>query len=157
MREELAAPFGAVMYGGFWRRFAALLQMADSSGIYRTARRMALMMFLPSNNVANMNPALVMATLGAIGIGVLLSMALSCLYQGYFLSQKGATLGKMLMGLKVVTVDGGPITVSRAIGRYFASMLSSVILCIGYIMVAFDDQKRALHDHICGTRVIREM
>jgi uncharacterized RDD family membrane protein YckC len=98
-----------------------------------------------------------MATLGAIGIGVLLSMALSCLYQGYFLSQKGATLGKMLMGLKVVTFDGGPITVSRAIGRYFASMLSSMILCIGYIMVAFDDQKRALHDHICGTRVIREM
>ena len=157
MREGVAAPFGAVMYGGFWRRFAALLLDGLILAVFTVPLRMALMMFLPSNNVANMNPALVMATLGAIGIGVLLSMALSCLYQGYFLSQKGATLGKMLMGLKVVTFDGGPITVSRAIGRYFASMLSSMILCIGYIMVAFDDQKRALHDHICGTRVIREM
>ena len=158
MREGVAGPTGAVVYGGFWRRFAALLLDGLILAVFTVPLRMAVMMFLPFNNsVANMNPALVMATLAAIGVGFLISTALSCLYQGYFLSQKGATLGKMLLGLKVVTVSGGPITVSRAVGRYFASILSSMILCIGYIMVAFDDQKRALHDHICGTRVIREI
>ena len=43
----------------------------------------------------------------------------------------------------------------RAIGRYFAAMLSSLILCIGYLLIAFDAEKRALHDMICDTRVIK--
>ncbi|HET6371045.1 MAG TPA: RDD family protein, partial [Nitrospiria bacterium] len=43
-----------------------------------------------------------------------------------------------------------------ACGRYFAEILSGIILCIGYIMAAFDDEKRALHDRICGTRVIKK-
>ena len=62
----------------------------------------------------------------------------------------------MLMGVKVVTATGGPISVGRAFARYFAQILSGLILCIGFIMAAFDDQKRALHDHICSTRVIRD-
>ena len=39
----------------------------------------------------------------------------------------------------------------------FAEMLSSLTLGIGYIMVAFDDEKRGLHDRdICDTRVVRK-
>jgi uncharacterized RDD family membrane protein YckC len=34
-------------------------------------------------------------------------------------------------------------------------MLSAIILMIGYIMAGFDEQKRALHDILCDTRVIR--
>jgi hypothetical protein len=34
-------------------------------------------------------------------------------------------------------------------------LLSSLTLAIGYIMAAFDDEKRSLHDRICDTRVIR--
>jgi hypothetical protein len=44
----------------------------------------------------------------------------------------------------------------RAIGRYFAKLLSMLILGIGYIMVAFDSEKRGLHDMICDTRVVRQ-
>jgi len=33
-------------------------------------------------------------------------------------------------------------------------MVSGLACYIGYIIVAFDDQKRALHDHMCNTRVI---
>jgi uncharacterized RDD family membrane protein YckC len=61
----------------------------------------------------------------------------------------------MALGLKIVTVSGERMSVARTIGRYFAHSLSGLILYIGYIMAAFDDQKRALHDHICSTRVIR--
>jgi hypothetical protein len=32
--------------------------------------------------------------------------------------------------------------------------LLSQICYIGYIMVAFDQEKRSLHDHICNTRVV---
>jgi uncharacterized RDD family membrane protein YckC len=31
-----------------------------------------------------------------------------------------------------------------------------IILCIGYIMIAFDSEKRGLHDMICDTRVVRQ-
>jgi hypothetical protein len=34
-------------------------------------------------------------------------------------------------------------------------MLSAFTLTIGYIMAGIDEQKRALHDRICNTRVVR--
>jgi uncharacterized RDD family membrane protein YckC len=76
------------------------------------------------------------------------------LYEIIMISLYGATLGKMALKLKVVTADGGPISYGRSTGRYFAKILSSLILCIGYIMAIWDPEKRALHDRICQTRVI---
>ena len=34
-------------------------------------------------------------------------------------------------------------------------MVSTVILGLGFVMIAFSDDKRALHDRIAGTRVMR--
>jgi uncharacterized RDD family membrane protein YckC len=85
----------------------------------------------------------------------LLDAALSVLYNGLFVGKFGATPGKMALGLKVVLPDGSPIGYGRAFGRAAASILSKLICLIGYIIAAFDVQKRALHDHIAGTRVIR--
>ena len=42
----------------------------------------------------------------------------------------------------------------RAFGRFWAEMLSGLVCAIGYIIAAFDDEKRSMHDHICDTRVI---
>ena len=75
---------------------------------------------------------------------------------GKVVGKHGATPGKMACGLKVVSPDGGPVSYGKACGRFFAEMLSGLTLGIGYIMVAFDDEKRALHDRICNTRVIRK-
>jgi uncharacterized RDD family membrane protein YckC len=61
----------------------------------------------------------------------------------------------MALGLKVVRPGGGPITPGRAAGRYFSKMVSSMTLMIGYIIAGFDSEKRALHDMICDTRVIK--
>jgi uncharacterized RDD family membrane protein YckC len=55
----------------------------------------------------------------------------------------------------VITADGEPITYWRAFGRYFGKLLSGIILGIGYLMAAFDEEKRALHDRICHTRVVK--
>jgi uncharacterized RDD family membrane protein YckC len=75
-------------------------------------------------------------------------------YQVFFLGKYGATPGKMACKLRVVTAEGGKISYGRATGRVFAEILSGMICYIGYIIVAFDDQKRALHDRICNTRVV---
>ena len=68
---------------------------------------------------------------------------------------RGKTPGKMALDLKVVRPDGGPISLGRAVGRYFAKIVSGIILMIGYIMAGFDSEKRALHDMMCDTRVIK--
>ena len=78
-------------------------------------------------------------------------------YDVFFIGKYGATPGKMLCKIKVVTSEGEKITYGRAVGRFFAEMLSGLICYIGYFMVLFDqEQRRALHDHICNTRVVHK-
>ncbi|MBQ6208033.1 MAG: RDD family protein [Oscillospiraceae bacterium] len=67
----------------------------------------------------------------------------------------GATVGKMVMRIKVVSADGDSLSfwqvlMRELVGRY----LSLTLLCIGYFMIVPDSQKRALHDRIADTRVI---
>jgi uncharacterized RDD family membrane protein YckC len=91
---------------------------------------------------------------GVLGLSTLIGIALGAAYEVYFLSAHGATPGKMALGLRVIRPDGGPISPMLALGRHFALWISAIILMIGYIMAAFDAEKRALHDRICETRVI---
>ncbi len=86
----------------------------------------------------------------------LLSFVISAAYDIWFVGRFGATPGKMACKIKIVTPDGGKVSYSRALGRYFAKWISSMILGIGFLMAAFDDEKRTLHDRICETRVIRK-
>jgi uncharacterized RDD family membrane protein YckC len=76
-------------------------------------------------------------------------------YETVMIGKFGATLGKMACKIKVVTADGGRVTYMRALGRYFAKLLSAFTCLIGYIIAFFDSERRALHDRICNTRVIR--
>jgi uncharacterized RDD family membrane protein YckC len=76
-------------------------------------------------------------------------------YYTFFLTAYGATLGKMAVGVKIVTADGGPLSFGRAVARYFCTTFLEVFtLWIGYLIALFDDQNRTLHDRICGTRAI---
>jgi len=77
-------------------------------------------------------------------------------YETFMIGRYEATLGKMVCGLRVVRSDGGKVSYGRSLGRYFAKHLSSFALGIGYIMAGLDDEKRALHDRICDTRVIKK-
>ena len=63
--------------------------------------------------------------------------------------------GKMLFGMRVVRVDGEALSVPRALGRYLAEMLSAAALGAGYLITPFHPERRALHDLVAGTRVIR--
>ena len=89
-----------------------------------------------------------MLTLGFV------SMLIACLYEVIMIHQFGATLGKMAVGIKVIRTDGSGVGWGASIGRYFMKIVSGLILGIGYIMAGFDDEKRALHDRVCDTRVV---
>ena len=89
-------------------------------------------------------------------ISVLINLLLPLAYSVFFVGKYRATPGKMACGLVIVRADGDSVSYMRALGRHCAEILSSLILLIGYIMAAFDSEKRALHDRICDTRVIRK-
>lgn len=68
----------------------------------------------------------------------------------------GQTAGKAMLGIRVVMADGSPLTVGRGTLRSLSEYVSTLILCIGYLMVLWTDRKQALHDQMVGTVVIRE-
>lgn len=85
----------------------------------------------------------------------ILSMSIALTYNTYFNGKDGATIGKKVCKIKIIRMDGSPIGYSLAAGRYFATILSGLILCIGYLMAAFDKEYAlTLHDKICKTRVV---
>lgn len=85
----------------------------------------------------------------------LLSLVLTAGYYAWFhASHSMATPGKMAVGIKVVRTDGARISLARGIGRYFATILSGLILGIGFLMAAFTERKQALHDMVCDTLVV---
>lgn len=85
-------------------------------------------------------------------IGLIIGIAY---FVGFESSAYQATPGKMALGLIVTDSDGRRISPMRAVGRYFAKILSAMILLIGFIMVAFTERKQGLHDMIASTLVVK--
>jgi uncharacterized RDD family membrane protein YckC len=146
LREGVASA-GTFIYAGFWIRFVAALLDGIILLVASVVVQLLLAPMLRSGRTDVMLMALVIESL--------IGMAIGATYEGVFVSRFGATPGKMALDLKVVRPDGGPLSLGRAVGRYFAKIVSWIILAIGYIMAGLDSQKRALHDMICDTRVIR--
>lgn len=151
--EDLAGVPGEqyVGYGGFWIRVVAKIVDGVLLMVVNTLVGLALFAVFRLAGAAG-TPGTMLA--GA-GVRMLAQIAVGAAYTTWFLGRFGATPGKMVCSLKVVRPDGAPISYWRAFGRHFAEWLSGILFLIGYLMVAFDSQKRALHDHICDTRVVR--
>ncbi len=66
----------------------------------------------------------------------------------------GQTVGKMAAGVIILEKTGGKVSYARALGRSVATILSMLTFTIGYLMAAFTNDKKALHDYIAGTRVV---
>lgn len=151
-----AAP---VVYGGFWIRVAAALIDAIILGI--AAGVLQSVFFGSIFRIPRLEPGTsidinALAPLFVFfGAAWLVQIAMAACYEAFFVARLAATPGKMAMGLKVVCGDGSPLSLGRSFGRYFAKILSGMILCIGFIIVGFDSQKRGLHDMICETRVVK--
>ncbi|MDH3453805.1 MAG: zinc-ribbon domain-containing protein [Desulfuromonadales bacterium] len=86
----------------------------------------------------------------------LFGASLSIGYAVFFTGYCGQTPGKMALRIKVIRTDGRPVGYGRAVLREVpGKFISSVLLGIGYLMVAFDSQKQGLHDKIADTYVIK--
>ena len=87
----------------------------------------------------------------------LVTLVLAWLYFSIWESgAKQSTWGKRLLGIKVVGADGGRIGFGRATARFFCKTLSYFLCYIGFIMAAFTNRKRALHDMIVETYVVKK-
>jgi len=151
--REGVAPATAMAYAGFWIRFLAVL--IDGLILFVVNRVLQLALLGTTATQLAANPADIGGAMSKLGSIWLISVAIQGCYETFFIGKMGATPGKMALGLKVVRADGSPVDYGRAAGRFFAKILSYIILCIGFIMAGFDAQKRALHDMICDTRVIK--
>lgn len=70
-------------------------------------------------------------------------------------SSSQATPGKRALGIFVADLRGNRIGFGQASGRYFGKILSSMLLCIGYLMAGVTERKQALHDLMAGTLVLK--
>jgi uncharacterized RDD family membrane protein YckC len=148
-KDEPLSVTEEMRYAGFWIRVAATL--IDQIILYVVNLPISLLSpFLIQHYKSS--PSYFFILQGNI---MLFGLILSAAYEVILIGKYGATVGKMVFQLRVVTDDRKRVTYLRALGRNFAKSISSLICGIGYIMVAFDNEKRGLHDQICNTRVIR--
>jgi len=83
------------------------------------------------------------------------TVAFAGLYVAVLHASTGQTIGKLLVGARVVLVDGERVPIGAALLRFFGYFVSFAPLGFGYLMAGLRHDKRALHDLIAGTRVER--
>lgn len=89
-------------------------------------------------------------------LSILVSIALSIGYVVFYQGSTGQTLGKKVMGIRVVDSSGSkPSYMTFFLRDVIGKTVSSIILGIGYLMVLWDGKKQGLHDKIAGTYVVR--
>ena len=76
------------------------------------------------------------------------------LYHSLFVALLGQTPGKLLFGVRVLTVHGRKVSFFRALVRSTAYILSMVPLFLGFFWILFDDQRQGWHDKIARTYVV---
>ena len=140
-------------YAGFWIRCAA--KLIDGATLFVLNLVVGYGIQSAFAALGSAAGAGTMLTFVGVGVALLVQLVIGLCYTVFFLGRFAATPGKMACGLLVVRADGSAVTYPRAAARHLADFLSGLTLCIGYLMAAFDLEKRALHDHICDTRVIQ--
>ncbi|OQY93151.1 MAG: hypothetical protein B6D39_03405 [Anaerolineae bacterium UTCFX2] len=75
-------------------------------------------------------------------------------YNVFFWSIAGQTIGKAVMGIKIIPVIGGKMTFKRALTRYVGYYISGLPLGLGFLWILVNDRRSAWHDRIAGTCVV---
>jgi len=152
--REGGQSLGVRRYAGFWIRFVARVLDGVILGVVLAVVNIPVQMMVGLGSIRGDQAGALPLVFGLLGFMILVDFALGFAYEVYFVSTRGATPGKMILGLKIIRSDGGPLSVGQAVGRYFAYLLDGFTMLIGFIIAGFDEQKRSLHDRICDTRVI---
>jgi uncharacterized RDD family membrane protein YckC/ribosomal protein L40E len=162
--EQAAFGAEAVATAGFWRRLAAYF----IDGIFINIASdviLSVVLFI----VSAMNPAyeqnfsptdlLLNPETTAIPVWywyvVLGIIALDIAYWTIAIGWKGRTVGKLMLGIKVVRTDGSRVGYGRAFARFWSYYLCWLTFGIGFLVIAWNSRNRGLHDLICDTMVIK--
>jgi len=118
--------------------------------------------------VITLVPAFLIGVVAGAGVGGEAGMAIASLlgnvlgfvtgvtyFVGLETSEKQGTWGKQILGIRVTDLEGRRLTFWRALGRYFAKILSGCSLGIGYLMPLFTEKRQTLHDMICGCLALK--
>jgi len=97
-------------------------------------------------------------------LSVLFGFAIYLLFHGYLLHKRGQTIGKWMLGIKIVSVANNEILPLWKVFfvRYVPLVLVALIPVAGHLLILINDcfifrkDKRCLHDHISGSQVIKE-
>jgi uncharacterized RDD family membrane protein YckC len=139
----------AVRYGGFWRRFFALI--VDAIIIY-----IPVLLLATSLGIGEVDTGDGSFSVNLGGEGILLNLAVSVLYDTILLTLlNGRTIGKLLFGMHVVGANGRRISFGQALGRSLMKQVSFAALGLGCLWVAFDRNKQGWHDKVANTFVVR--
>lgn len=143
---NLGRPAAFTGYAGFGQRFVAYIVDAILVGLLSGVIGFVLGMI---GGAAGLQTAMI----GIIAqiVGIVIAVAY---YAGLESSDKQATLGKQMMGIKVTDLSGRRISFGQGVGRFFGKIVSALILFIGFIMAAFTAKKQGLHDMMAGTLVM---
>jgi uncharacterized RDD family membrane protein YckC len=145
-------------YAGFWLRFVAYIIDAIILGFV-----LSIAVFLPLvgsslRTFSGSFPDMMRELRPEFQIARLISLLGGWVYYALLESSAWqATLGKKALGLEVVDLNGRRISFGRATGRYFAKILSAIILLIGFIMIGFTEKKQGLHDMVAGCLVVKKI
>lgn len=128
----------SLAYGGFWIRFLAY---AIDAVILSVVAGLLFGNTCPETGYCSSYE----------GPNVVIPLA----YMVGFWTWKGATPGKMICKLRIVNLDGSPITFKTALLRIVGYAVSAIALGIGFIMIGFDPKKQGWHDRIAKTYVVK--
>ena len=144
-----------VRYAGFWIRFVAyFIDGIILSVIYGP---IFFLFFAPAMGFAALaedTEAMLAFYSSLTGFWLFIFVFQIVYYAGMESSVYQATLGKMAIGVIVIDEDGNRISMGKGVGRFFAKILSGMIMYIGFIMAGFDSRKQALHDKLASTFVV---
>lgn len=135
--------------GGFWLRSVAYL-------IDTTILRIVGLLFFFASLIAQGGGASLFQNFLTTFVFLYgASLVIEAAYFTYFYGCTGQTIGKLICGLKVVSVEGGLIGYRRAFLRWIGYTISFYVFFLGFLWIVFDRDKQGWHDKIVGTFVIK--
>ncbi|MBI5787264.1 MAG: RDD family protein [Candidatus Schekmanbacteria bacterium] len=135
--------------GGFWLRAAAWL--IDKIILTAISLFFLLAIYLAGADFPLQKDS------GILIYGLLSFLSLEILRVAYYVifhATDGQTIGKAVLGIKVIDADGNPPTLWQAYRRRMAHFFSIITFGLGYLWMIFDAKKQTLHDKIADTYVV---
>lgn len=156
LREGRAMPAAYGEFAGFGPRFAARMIDSMIQSVGNFALQIPVLVMVGATGASARPEQMGPWMLGLYGFTVLAQIGLQAVYEVWFLAKKGGTPGKLLLQLQVLDGEGKRLGTKHALGRYFAHYVTGMTLGIGYLMPLWDSEKRALHDMLADTRVMKQ-